>query len=91
MGDSQHGGQPSAAVQQVHGIVWREEQRTLYGPTPRQLTRDEVCALPLIDMSLVEGAEHRTTGLVWRYRGCPERCAFCEVHEIWPRYTLRDE
>ena len=42
-------------------------------------------------MSLVEGAENRTTGLVWRSRGCPERCAFCEVHEIWPRYILRDE
>ena len=91
MGDSPHGGPPSAAVQQVPGIVWREEQSTLYGPPPRQLTRDEVCALPLIDMSLVEGAEHRTTGLVWRARGCPERCAFCEVHEIWPRYTLREE
>jgi radical SAM superfamily enzyme YgiQ (UPF0313 family) len=29
--------------------------------------------------------------VVWRSRGCPERCAFCEVHEIWPRYVLRDE
>jgi len=80
------------AVRSVPGIVWRAEDGTLEsGPEPRQLTRAEVCDLPLIDMSLVAGAERRTTGLVWRSRGCPERCAFCEVHRIWPRYVLRDE
>lgn len=82
---------PTAAIREVPGIVWREGGAVMYGPPPVQLTRDEVCALPLVDMSLVEGAENRTTGLVWRSRGCPERCAFCEVHEIWPRYILRDE
>ncbi|MDP2233644.1 MAG: radical SAM protein, partial [Actinomycetota bacterium] len=89
--DSPRGGPPGEALRLVPGIVWQEQHRTLYGPPPQQLTTEELCALPLIDMSLVEGAENRTTGLVWRSRGCPERCAFCEVHEIWPRYVLREE
>lgn len=75
----------------VPGIVWRERGGLKFGPDPVQLTREEVCELPIIDMSLVHGAELRTTGLVWRSRGCPARCSFCEVHEIWPKYVLRDE
>lgn len=82
---------PSEAMRQVPGIVWHGPEGLLYGPPSPQLTSDEISTLPLIDMSIVEGAEHRTTGLVWRSRGCPDRCAFCEVHEIWPRYVLRDE
>jgi radical SAM superfamily enzyme YgiQ (UPF0313 family) len=82
---------PGMGVEDVPGIVWRENGETRYGPPPRQLDAGEVCALPLIDMSLVEGSENCSTGLVWRSRGCPERCAFCEVHEIWPRYVLRPE
>jgi radical SAM superfamily enzyme YgiQ (UPF0313 family) len=56
-----------------------------------QLTREQVNALPLIDSTIVHGHEQQSTGLAWRSRGCPERCDFCEVHEIWPRYVLRDE
>lgn len=79
------------ALAQIPGIVWREGRELRFGPPPRQLTRDEVAELPLIDMSLVHHGEQRTTGLVWRSRGCPERCSFCEVHELWPRYVLRKE
>lgn len=79
------------ALHAVPGIVWQDRSGLRFGPEPRQLTKDEVCALPLIETSLVHGYEHRTTGLVWRSRGCPERCDFCEVHEIWPQYVLRDE
>lgn len=82
---------PHDAIRGVPGIVWREADGLHFGPKPRQLTREQLCGLPLIDMSLVEGSEGRTTGLAWRSRGCPERCAFCEVHEIWPNYVLRDE
>jgi len=84
-------GRAGDVVAAIPGIVWREDGRLRFGPPPRQLTREEICALPLIDMALVHGAANRTTGRVWRSRGCPERCAFCEVHEIWPRYVLRDE
>ncbi len=81
----------SQRVREVPGIVWQERGEAVFGPPARQLTRDEVNALPIIDMSLVEGADSTTNGLVWRSRGCPERCSFCEVHEIWPQYILRDE
>jgi len=79
------------AIRTVEGICWRENGILREGPPVRQLTRDEVCALPIIDNSLVLDADKRTTGLVWRSRGCPQRCDFCEVCEIWPRYVLRDE
>jgi radical SAM superfamily enzyme YgiQ (UPF0313 family) len=87
----QPGEPPSEALRQVPGIVWRQDGDLRFGPPPRQLARTELDALPFVDMSLVDGAERQTTGLVWRSRGCPERCTFCEVHEIWPRYVLRDE
>jgi radical SAM superfamily enzyme YgiQ (UPF0313 family) len=80
-----------AAVGDVPGIAWRDDGAVHFGPPPRQLANDEVSALPLIDMSLVKGSETCTVANVWRSRGCPERCSFCEVHEIWPRYVLRDE
>jgi radical SAM superfamily enzyme YgiQ (UPF0313 family) len=80
-----------AAVGEVPGIAWSEAGAVHFGPPPRQLTNEEVSALPLIDMSLVKGSEGCSIANVWRSRGCPERCAFCEVHEIWPRYVLRDE
>lgn len=89
--DCPPGASPTSAARGIAGIIWRDDGEMVFGPPPRQLTPKEVCALPLIDMSLVAGAERRTTGLVWRSRGCPDRCSFCEVHEIWPRYVLRDE
>lgn len=85
------GAGPGEGLDHVPGIVWRDGDALAYGPPARQLSDEAVAALPIVDMSLVEGAENRTTGLVWRSRGCPERCAFCEVHEIWPRYVLRNE
>lgn len=77
-------------MRDVPGVAWRDNELR-FGPPQRQLSAAEVAALPLIDMSLVHDAGKRTTGLVWRSRGCPERCSFCEVHEIWPRYVLREE
>lgn len=85
------GGPDDAALRSIPGIVWREGDGLAEGPPPRQLNTEEVAALPLIDMSLVHEGYKRTTGIVWRARGCPERCSFCEVHEIWPRYVLREE
>jgi len=78
-------------VRDIPGICWREDGALREGPPARQLTKAEVTSLPLVDNSLVAGAEKSTTGLVWRARGCPERCEFCEVYEMWPRYVLRDE
>jgi radical SAM superfamily enzyme YgiQ (UPF0313 family) len=78
-------------LRDVAGICWLEDGGVREGAPARQLTKREVTQLPLVDNSLVYGAEKSTTGLVWRSRGCPERCDFCEVCEIYPRYVLRDE
>lgn len=78
-------------VWDVPGIVWKGADGVRFGPAAVQLTREEINALPLIDTSLVYGYPGHTTGTVWRSRGCPERCEFCEVHEMYPRYVLRDE
>jgi anaerobic magnesium-protoporphyrin IX monomethyl ester cyclase len=78
-------------MRDIPGIVWKDAGGLRYGPPAVQLTRDEINALPLVDTSLVHGYPGHTTASVWRSRGCPERCEFCEVHELWPRYVLRDE
>jgi radical SAM superfamily enzyme YgiQ (UPF0313 family) len=78
-------------VHEIPGVCWMAEGMLCEGPPARQLTSAEVNALPLVDNTLVAGGELRSTGLVWRARGCPERCDFCEVCEIWPRYVRRDE
>lgn len=75
----------------IEGVCWQTDGRVCEGPPPRQLTKTEIAALPLVDNSLVHGHGMQNTGLVWRSRGCPERCDFCEVCEMWPRYVLRDE
>ena len=74
----------------VEGIVWREEGALREGPPPRQLTRAELDALPLLDRSLIHNAHRISVAPVWRARGCPSRCDFCEVCEIWPKYVSRD-
>jgi radical SAM superfamily enzyme YgiQ (UPF0313 family) len=89
--DDDPDGGPTATMRDIPGFMWREGGEILSGPEPKQLTKSDLSALPITDMSLIGGAESRTTGLVWRSRGCPERCTFCEVCEIWPRYVLRDE
>jgi radical SAM superfamily enzyme YgiQ (UPF0313 family) len=73
----------------IPGLVWREEGSLREGPPARQLCRDELDALPLVDRSLVRDAGKGSVASVWRARGCPERCDFCEVCEIWPRYVAR--
>lgn len=78
-------------VRDIPGIAWLEGGEVRLGPPERQLRRGEVDGLPFMESSLVHGHEHQTTAVLWRSRGCPHRCAFCEVHEIWPRYVLRDE
>jgi radical SAM superfamily enzyme YgiQ (UPF0313 family) len=75
----------------IPGLYWREEGALREGPPARQLTRAELEALPIVDRSLVDGADRADVAAVWRARGCPERCDFCEVCQIWPRYTRRSD
>ncbi len=73
----------------IPGLMWREEGVIRSGPPQVQLTRLELDALPLVDRSLIHEAEKASVASVWRARGCPSRCDFCEVCEIWPRYVTR--
>lgn len=78
-------------VRDIPGIAWLEDGSLRFGPPHRQLTRGEIDALPFIDGSLIHRHHNEVTAVIWRSRGCPHRCEFCEVHEIWPRHVLRDE
>jgi len=83
-------GQGNEGLADIPGLVWREEGALREGPPPRQLTRVELDALPRVDRTLVHHADMGSVASVWRARGCPSRCDFCEVCEIWPRYIARD-
>jgi radical SAM superfamily enzyme YgiQ (UPF0313 family) len=82
-------GRSEESLSEIPGLLWVEEGALREGPEPRQLARSELDALPLTDRSLVHAAGCADVAAVWRARGCPQRCDFCEVCEIWPRYTVR--
>jgi len=75
----------------IPGLVWRENDELREGPPPEQLTREQLDVLPLVDRSLVHDADRGTVAAVWRTRGCPDRCDFCEVVQIWPRCVRRSD
>ncbi len=75
----------------VPGLAWLEDGELREGPPPAQLGAAELAALPLVDRSLVHEADRAGVAPVWRARGCPERCDFCEVCRIWPRYAVRGD
>ncbi len=75
----------------IPGLVWRTGATTLQGPPSEQLTRAELDALPRVDRTLVHDYGRADVAAVWRARGCPQRCDFCEVCQIWPRYTVRSD
>lgn len=76
---------------EIDGLSWTRDGKTIHNKDRLQLVTDELNQLPFADWFLVPGGEKRNVGAVWRSRGCPMRCEFCEVHEIWPKYVLRDE
>ena len=77
-------GTSSERFEEIPGLMWREEGLLREGPPQVQLTRADLDVLPLIDRSLIHQAEKTSVASVWRARGCPSRCDFCEVCEIWP-------
>jgi radical SAM superfamily enzyme YgiQ (UPF0313 family) len=84
-------GSPDPGFHEIAGLVWRTpDGRVERGPEARQLTREELDELPLLDHRAIHGPRP-TVAPVWHARGCPERCDFCEVCEIWPRYVRRAE
>jgi len=85
------GGEPAGSLGDIEGLLWREEGAVREGLPMRQLTRTELDALPLVDRSLVHHAEDASVAAVWRTRGCPSHCDFCEVCEIYPRCVHRSD
>jgi radical SAM superfamily enzyme YgiQ (UPF0313 family) len=82
-------GRSDERLQDIPGLVWTEEGVERTGAPLAQLSRKALDALPLVDRSLIHEGERGTVVTGWRTRGCPLRCDFCEVHEIWPRYVSR--
>jgi len=75
----------------IEGLTWSDAKGINEGTPARQLTREELDALPLVDRSLVHNADMASVAWAWRARGCPSRCDFCEVCEIWPKYVARSD
>jgi radical SAM superfamily enzyme YgiQ (UPF0313 family) len=82
-------GHSAERPEDVPGVVWLEGGVLRFGPDSGQLASDQLDELPLVDRSLVHDAERSSVASVWRTRGCPQRCDFCEVTEIWPRFASR--
>jgi radical SAM superfamily enzyme YgiQ (UPF0313 family) len=76
-------------LEEIPGLMWRAGGTTRSGPAFTQLSRAELDALPLVDRTLVHDFDRADVAAVWRARGCPQRCDFCEVCRIWPRYVVR--
>lgn len=84
-------GESQESLGDIEGLMWREEGLVREGAPMRQLTAKELNALPLVDHSLTHASESRTCATVWRTRGCPSHCDFCEVCEIYPRCVHRSD
>lgn len=84
-------GRSSDRLGDIPGLIWRDDSGLHEGPPARQLTHEELDMLPLVDRSLVLDAQQASVAWAWRARGCPSRCDFCEVCEIWPRYVVRSD
>jgi anaerobic magnesium-protoporphyrin IX monomethyl ester cyclase len=84
-------GESEERLGDIEGLLWREEGAVRAGQPMRQLTRDELDALPLVDRSLVHMADAASVAAVWRTRGCPNHCDFCEVCEIYPHCVRRSD
>ncbi|HEY3374786.1 MAG TPA: radical SAM protein [Candidatus Aquicultor sp.] len=81
----------SGPISDIRGVSWLEDGVVHNCERSVQLTKEAVNKLPITDHSLVHKAEKCTVGSVWRSRGCPQRCDFCEVWQIWPRYVVRED
>lgn len=84
-------GRSAGRFGEIPGLVWRAEDGVHAGPPHEQLSKDDLDALPLVDRSLIAGVNPDATASVWRTRGCPEHCDFCEVCEIYARCVRRSD
>lgn len=84
-------GRSAERLGEVPGLMWRAEGGIAEGLPVRQLTAAELDALPPVDRTLIHSAEGASVASVWRTRGCPGKCDFCEVRELYPRCVRRSD
>jgi radical SAM superfamily enzyme YgiQ (UPF0313 family) len=84
-------GRSDEQLADIEGLIWREGERLRQGKPMHQLDRAHLDALPLVDRSLIHLADRVSVAPVWRTRGCPSRCDFCEVCEIFPKCVHRSD
>jgi len=78
-------------LSEIPGLLRPSGDLILEGPPAHQLTAEELDALPAVDWSLVHQGHAASVAPVWRTRGCPWHCDFCEVCEIYPRCVKRSD
>jgi radical SAM superfamily enzyme YgiQ (UPF0313 family) len=84
-------GESAESLGDIEGAMWSEEGGVREGPPMKQLTKEQLDVLPLVDRSLLHRADEASVSAVWRTRGCPSHCDFCEVCEIYPRCVKRSD
>ena len=73
----------------VAGLSWRDGAgRTSHNPPRRRCTQAEFEALPIPDLSLVDGHRRMTVKPAMTQWGCPYDCEFCAVTPMFSR-TVR--
>lgn len=84
-------GESDESFADIEGLMWLEEGAVRESLPTKQLTKDELSALPTVDHSLIHDSGATSVAAVWRTRGCPSRCDFCEVAEMYPRCVRRSD
>jgi anaerobic magnesium-protoporphyrin IX monomethyl ester cyclase len=84
-------GRRAGRLEEIPGLMWRSDGRVVEGVPMRQLTAAELDALPPVDRALIHSAAGASVASVWRTRGCPGECDFCEVRELYPRCVRRSD
>lgn len=84
-------GSSGERLEDIPGLLWRSGGAVVEGKPMRQLTAAELDTLPAVDRTLVQSADSASVAPVWRTRGCPGQCDFCEVRELYPRCVRRSD
>jgi anaerobic magnesium-protoporphyrin IX monomethyl ester cyclase len=84
-------GRSDERSEDIPGLLWRRDGTVGEGPPTHQLTSAELDAIPPVDRTLIHSADALSVAAVWRTRGCPGQCDFCEVREIYPLCVRRSD
>ena len=73
-------------IERVAGISYRPNGRVVHNPDRPLISNLDTIPLPRLE-SLVQLKTYRPVdfGAIMSSRGCPYRCTFCGVHNVWSR------